>query len=172
MKRYFYVWFLAVCLILPTAAWADVTYIGFSYSGAGVTASGNMSVTSQGGDEYLITGITGTRNLDPITALDPSPLADGTVLDNLIFFTLPTPTSATFTPIGVAGCNTSAADCTSGFAFTAGGNEFQAYTWTGGVYPGTSGPNYPAGQYEFTEGTWPVPFTNTELVAFTITSVD
>ena len=154
------VFLLLVCLIVPTAAWGDV--YSFWYSGTGVTASGTLTVSAAGVNEWLITGITGTRNGQTITALNTSPLADGTVLDNLIFFTAPSPTSlATFTPTNGYGSGV------SGFAFTTSDGVFQPYTWLGGVYPGTGSPNYPAGQYEYKEGTYPSPFTN-KAITFTV----
>ena len=79
MTKYLCVFLLAACLIVPTAAWADI--YDFSYTGAGIAASGTITVTPDGGDEYTITGITGVRNGAAITGLDTSPLADGTALD-------------------------------------------------------------------------------------------
>ena len=96
--------------------------------------------------------------------------ADETTVDDLIFFSPPTPVSpATFTPIGVDGCSPGGTECTSGFAYSVvGGSEYQAYTWTGGIYPGTSGPNYPAGQYEYAEGSYPSPFLGNRVSPSTL----
>ena len=109
-------------------------------------------------DCYQITGITGFRNGVAITGLEPvspPPLSDGTWVDNLIFFAPPTPTSpATFTPSDYYDNN-----AVSGFAYSVvGGSEFQAWTWAGGVYPGSGDPNsLTGGQYEYQIGTWPGP---------------
>ena len=158
---------LVVGLVLSAvSAQADVVY-EFSYHGPGVSASGTITVQPYlNPGEWLLTGISGTRNSSAITGgtygLQSSPLADGTPLDNIIYFATPAPTStATFT--------VSNGGNPAGFAFQTADGIFQPYSWQGGVYPGTSGPNYPAGVYEFQEGTWPDPFVNVPIT-FTVST--
>jgi hypothetical protein len=69
--------------MLPVIAQADV--FSFNYNGAGVNASGlitaDKTVTP---GEWLITGITGYRNGDPITFI-PIPDPGQFLVDNLLF---------------------------------------------------------------------------------------
>ena len=161
---------LAVCLMLPGLAWADVYnfqyYSGASYSTSdAVYASGTLTVTQDGINEYLITGVGGARNGDAITGLINPYSIDGTSVDDLIFFAPPPPTSiATFTLI--PGSDPLWA---SGFAFATVAGVFQPYTWEGGAY-GSYGP-YSAGQYEYTVGTYSSgPMVN-QAITFDVSAV-
>ncbi len=159
--------FLLCCLMLPALAHANV--YSFSYTGTGISASGTISVSNISGNEWLITGITGQRNGDPIiggtNGLQPSPLADNTTLDDIIYFVLPAPTStATFTLL----TGNSGGNWTSGFAIQTAAGIFQPYSYVGGC---DWGPCYSAGQYEYQEGTYfSGPFVNTPIT-FTITAI-
>jgi hypothetical protein len=163
-KCLYVVCFLIACLILPTAAWADVYdfryFTGASYSTSDtIYATGTLTVTPQGGTEYLITGISGTRNGQTITALEPAGvLWDDTHVDNLIFFEPPAPISpATFTP---STGSDDLANAVSGFAFETADGMFQAWTIQGQYYgncPGNQcyGPFTPApNQYEYKIGSF------------------
>lgn len=88
-----YVVLATLCLLPIWSAAADT--IHFSYSGAGVNASGDLSATEIAAGEYLITGvIDGQRNGNAITSFVPLPAGDSpgtpfvyqdTAVDNLIF---------------------------------------------------------------------------------------
>ena len=56
----------------------------FSYTGPGVSASGELYTDPLSGGSYLITDITGTRNTDPITGLIPAD-SDASFSDNLLY---------------------------------------------------------------------------------------
>lgn len=85
----------ALPLAAPAAARADALQFAFTYSGDGVTTTGTLTTedTPLGGP-FLVTGITGTRNGDPITGLlDPDTLNGN---DNLL-----APTSPFLTGFGI-----------------------------------------------------------------------
>ena len=154
MKQWLLIFALAFLVGLP-AAQADV--YNFDYNGTGVNASGTITVTHISGIQWQITGITGQRNGQAITGgLQTSPLADGTLLDDLISFAPPSPISpATFSSIPATGWS-------SGFAFQTTDGIFQPYTWSGGDYT-PYGP-YAAGEYEYTLGTfYNPPFANVPI---------
>ena len=56
----------------------------FSYTGPGVSASGELYTDPLSGGSYLITDITGARNSDPITGLIPAD-SDDSYSDNLLY---------------------------------------------------------------------------------------
>jgi hypothetical protein len=81
---------LAVAAVAVAArpASADVIF-DFSYSGSGVTASGEFitdGVLTAGGTAYTVTSITGTRNGAPITLLAPNGFEGN---DNLLLLASP-----------------------------------------------------------------------------------
>src|SRR2546423_14000768 len=63
----------------------------WNYAGSGITASGNLTTldTPDGAGGYLITAITGTRNAETITGLQPTgtpiPGNEPFAVDNLVF---------------------------------------------------------------------------------------
>jgi hypothetical protein len=110
---------LAAVLFATTArpASADVIF-DFSYSGIGITASGQLitdGVLTAGGTAYTITDITGIRNGVPIDALLPPFSFGGN--DNLLYLAPP------FVDI-------------SGFSYEVGGVAFNVF-FAGGVGPVT-----------------------------------
>jgi len=80
---------VAVILIQPINAQASFVW-NWSYSGVGIAASGTLLTdeTPDANGFYLITGITGTRNGETITGLQPTgtsiPGNEPFVVDNLI----------------------------------------------------------------------------------------
>lgn len=133
-----------------------------------MSASGTLTVTPDGVNQYLITGISGTRNGNAILSLSApfTDLGDGSQGDNQIFFAPPAPTStASFTPVD--GSNSA---YISGFGFTTSDGTFQPYTFTGGNY-GSYGP-FAAGEYQYVIGTYANPpgtFVNT-AIDFTVSA--
>src|SRR3982751_5457550 len=75
----------SVCTASASSLW------NWSYSGAGITAGGTFTTadTPDANGGYLITAITGTRNGETITALQPTGTAipgnEPYTVDNLIF---------------------------------------------------------------------------------------
>lgn len=82
--------FLALTGLSTTAALRSTLW-RWSYSGAGINASGTFTVEDSPGTDggYLITGITGTRNGKSITGLQPTgtpiPGNEPYNVDNLVF---------------------------------------------------------------------------------------
>lgn len=57
----------------------------FSYDGPGVIASGTLTAIEDGGGQYTVTGISGTRNGSQITGILPAGSDGKLVWDNLLF---------------------------------------------------------------------------------------
>jgi hypothetical protein len=120
---------IAACgaLTLVTAVANAQTAFSFSYSGAGISASGIFDIsplTPPVSGEYLITGLTGTRNGSPITLLPGSPngavQSSGSVFWDNIFYNPPTAADPYLDFNGVG--------------FSSNGNDYAVYYDSGAYY--------------------------------------
>jgi len=114
-----------VALIVATCGSARADLFDFSYSGAGITASGTLTATLQSGNTYLISAITGTRNGQSITGLlAPSTFAPCGCNDNLLYF-----------PAGGDNPDGNRFIDVNGFAFSTAGGTFDPFVnGIGGPY--------------------------------------
>jgi hypothetical protein len=93
----------------------NFTYVDTATNGNNIDTVGQLTAQLVSGNEYLITGITGTRNGVGITAFLGAGTHDDFDIDDLLFVPPDSPNgnlSNTFT---------------SGFGFTAGGQDFNPY---------------------------------------------
>jgi hypothetical protein len=60
---------LALAALTSTSAFADSVDFTFSFTGSNYSGTGTFVTTSEGGDQYLITGITGEVNGTAISSL-------------------------------------------------------------------------------------------------------
>jgi hypothetical protein len=74
----------ALFVIVPWRSAQATLLWDFSYTGPGVSASGELYTDPLSGGSYLITDITGSRDGDPITGLIPAD-SDGSFSDNLLY---------------------------------------------------------------------------------------
>jgi hypothetical protein len=141
---------IAAVLLFPILASADSLTYNWSYSGAGVSASGQLSAISEGGGEYLITSLTGTRNGFQITSFAGltcstngcvSAYSDGTLYDNLIKLS----SSPGAEELGYVN------PAANGFIFTTAQGSFNVYFNPAGQF------GSPAGDYEYQIGSGSIP---------------
>jgi MYXO-CTERM domain-containing protein len=125
---------LAATVFMAPAVLAGTVYFEFTYTGPGVSASGVLTTTPVVPGEYLITGVSGERNGDPITAfLYPTTgapgslvyISNGSSVDNLLFVP---PLSGPFSDW------TGSNDTPSGFVYQTADGEFNPYTTNGLTY--------------------------------------
>lgn len=76
----------AVLVLLGCAQSLYAQTFDFSYTGSGITASGDINTTFVSAGEYLITSLSGTQNGNPMTLLPPGSYGSN---DNLVFFPAP-----------------------------------------------------------------------------------
>jgi len=125
---------LSGAVLLTPALSAGTVYFDFTYTGAGVSASGRLQTSYVAPGEYLITGVSGQRNGAPITAFlypttgapgSPVYISNGSSVDNLLFVP---PVHGPFSNWN--GSNNSP----SGFVFQTRDGEFNPFTTNGLTY--------------------------------------
>jgi hypothetical protein len=148
MNRESILFLFALLTLAASVASADV--FTFTYSGAGVSASGIITATPDGSGQYTITDVTGKRNNEPITAFVPNPDPSLALVDNQLYF----PADPEYLSVNM----------TSGFVFETAAGEFNPYY----LPPNGYGWGPVDAYYEYTLG-GSIPGTP---IVFTVSAVD